>query len=72
MANIYCIGDVSFSIDEDEKEILQKAYNIIEKIRYVWFIKDDNAWDNENYWEIENAVKMLERLFKCKKRSNLN
>ena len=41
--------------------------SIIEKIRHAWFIEDDNAWDNEDYWEIDNTVKMLERLFLRKK-----
>lgn len=64
MGNVYCTSNVSFSINEEEKEILQKAHDIIEKIRHDWFIKDDNAWDNEDYLEIDNIVKMLERLFK--------
>lgn len=67
MANVYCTSNASFSVNEKEKEILQNAHDIIEKIRYDWFIKDDNAWDNEDYWEIDNFVKMLERLFQCKK-----
>ena len=67
MASVYCSTEVSFSVKEEEKEILQKAHNILEDIRHEWYVKDDNAWDSENYWEIENAVLMLENLFKCSK-----
>lgn len=70
MANVYCTHDVSFSVNEEEKEVLQKAHDIIEDVRHDWNIKDDNAWDNDDYWELENAVNMLERLFKCKKNTD--
>lgn len=67
MASVYCSSDVSFSVMEEEKEILQKAHDILEDIRHKWYMKDDNAWDSEEYWEIENAVLMLEKQFKCTK-----
>lgn len=67
MANVCCTSNTSFSVDKDEKEVLQNAHDILEEMRHDWFIKDDNAWDNEEYWEIDNTVKMLERLFGCKK-----
>lgn len=70
MASVYCESNVSFSVDEGEKEILQKAHDIIKRVRLDWFVKDENAWDNEDYWEIDNTVKMLERLFGCKKDTN--
>lgn len=67
MANVHCYSSTYFSVSDMEKEILQKAHDIMEEIRYGWFLKDDNAWDNEEYWEIDNTVKLLERLFTCKK-----
>lgn len=67
MANVYCTNNAYFSVSKEEKEVLQKAHDIIEGIRHDWFIKDNDAWDNEDYWEIDNTVKMLERLFECKK-----
>ncbi len=67
MANVYCSNNVSFSVNKDEKEVLQKAHDIIEGIRHDWSIQDNDAWDNEDYWEIDNTVQMLERLFECKK-----
>lgn len=70
MASVYCESNVSFSVNEEEQNALQKAHDIIEKIRHDWYVRDDNAWDNEDYWELENAVNMLEKLFKCKKNIN--
>ena len=70
MANIFYSSNTSFSVSDEEKDILQKAHNILEEIRHSWTLKDDNAWDNEEYWEIDNFVKMLERLFECKKEEN--
>ena len=67
MANVCCTSNVSFSVNKDEKEVLQRAHDIIEEIRHDWFVKDDDAWDNEDYWEVDNAVKILETLFECKK-----
>lgn len=67
MASIYCETNISFSVNEEEKKTLQKAHDILEDIRHNWFIQDDNAWDNEEYWEIENAVSMLRKCFKCNK-----
>lgn len=67
MANVCCTSNVSFSVNEEEKETLQKAHDIIETIRHDWYIQDDNVWDNEDYYELENTVNMLENLFKCKK-----
>lgn len=70
MANIFYSSNTSFSVSDEEKDILQKAHNILKEIRHSWTLKDDNAWDNEEYWEIDNFVKMLERLFECKKEEN--
>ena len=67
MANVCCTSNVSFSVNEDEKEVLQREHDIIEGIKHDWFVKDENAWDNEDYWEVDNAVKILETLFSVKK-----
>ena len=70
MANVHCSSSVSFSVSDVEKDILQKAHDIMETIRHSWFLKDDDAWDNEEYWGIDSTVKLLERLFECKKGKN--
>lgn len=67
MANVNCSKAVSFSVNEEEKEVLQKAHDILETIRHGWYIRDDDAWDSDEYWEIENAVGMLEKQFGCSK-----
>lgn len=66
MANVYCTSNVSFSVNEEEKEVLQKAHDILDVIEDDWNIRDSNAWDNDDYWELDNTVKLLERLFGCK------
>lgn len=65
MANVYCESNVSFSVNEEEKDILQKSHDVLESLKHSWYIKDDNAWDSDDYWELENAINMLEKLFKC-------
>ena len=67
MASVYCSSNVSFSVNDEEKKVLQKAHDILEDTRHQWNMRDDDAWDNEDYWELENATNMLEKLFKCKK-----
>lgn len=70
MANVFCSSNISFSVNEEEKEILQKSHDILETIRHSWYMRDDNAWDDDRYWEIENAVEMLENIFGCNKNPN--
>ena len=65
MASVYCSGNASFSVEEEEQEVLQKAHDILADIRHKWHIKDDDAWDDERYWQISESVDMLENLFKC-------
>lgn len=67
MANVNISKNILLTVEPEEKELLQKSHDILEKIRHQWFVSDDDAWDNEDYWELENAVKMLERLFGCGK-----
>ena len=38
MANVCCTSNVSFSVNEDEKEVLQRAHDIIEGIKHDWFV----------------------------------
>lgn len=68
MASVYCSREVSFLVKEDEQEILQKAHNILSDIRHKWNMQDDNAWDSDEYWEIDNAIMCLENQFKCSKK----
>ena len=65
MINVHCSSDVFFSVNKEDMEILQKTHDILDDVRHSWNIKDNNAWDYEDYWELDNAVKMLERLFNC-------
>lgn len=59
MACIYINKDVSFDISEKERKTLKNARDILEKIRHEWFLKDADAWDYEEYGELEAAVDAL-------------
>ena len=67
MANINVSKNVSLKVESEEKEVLQKAHDILEDVRHQWFVADDDAWDDEDYWTLESSVRMLERLFGCTK-----
>jgi hypothetical protein len=66
MASVNVCKNVSLTVDDKEKDVLQEAHDILENIRHQWFISDDGAWDNEEYWTLESSVKMLEEIFGCK------
>lgn len=59
MAGICINKDVAFDISEEERKTLKNARDILEEIRYEWFLKDDDAWDYEEYGELEAAVDAL-------------
>lgn len=67
MANVNINKNVSLKVNDGEKDILQKAHDIIENLRHQWFVSDDDAWDYEEYWKLENTVEMLEEFFDCSK-----
>lgn len=59
MAGICINKDVTFDISEEERKTLKNARDILEEIRHEWFLKDDDAWDYEEYGELEAAVDAL-------------
>lgn len=59
MAGICINKDAAFDISEEERKTLKNARDILEEIRYEWFLKDDDAWDYEEYGELEAAVDAL-------------
>ena len=67
MANVNINKNVSLEVNDEEKEILQKTHDIIENLRHQWFVSDDNVWDYDEYWQLENTVEMLEEFFDCSK-----
>jgi len=67
MTMIHFSKEVSFSVDLKEKEILQKAHDILNQVRQKWDATDVDSWDSDEYWEIRNAVEMLEKQFGCTK-----
>ena len=59
MAGICINKDAAFDISEEERKTLKNARDILEEIRHEWFLKDDDAWDYEEYGELEAAVDAL-------------
>ena len=59
MAGIRINKDETFDISEEERKTLKNARDILEEIRHEWFLKDDDAWDYEEYGELEAAVDAL-------------
>ena len=59
MAGICINKNVEFDISEEERKTLKNARDILEEIRHEWFLKDDDAWDYEEYGELEAAVDAL-------------
>ena len=59
MAGICINKNATFDISEEERKTLKNARDILEEIRHEWFLKDDDAWDYEEYGEIEAAVDAL-------------
>ena len=59
MAGICINKDVEFDISEEERKTLKNARDILEEIRHEWFLKDGDAWDYEEYGELEAAVDAL-------------
>ena len=68
MSSISVSKDISFDITDEEKEILTKARDILEDMRHSWYMKDDDAWGDERYWELENTVKFLKDTFDLKEK----
>lgn len=59
MAGIRINKDATFDISEEERKTLKNVRDILEEIRHEWFLKDDDAWDYEEYGELEAAVDAL-------------
>lgn len=59
MAGICINKNATFDISEEERKTLKNARDILEEIRHEWFLKDDDAWDYEEYGELEAAVDAL-------------
>lgn len=49
MAGICINKYATFDISEEERKTLKNERDILEEIRHEWFLKDDDAWDHEEY-----------------------
>jgi len=69
MASVSVSSSAYFSVQPEEKEVLQKAHDILDGLRREWNLKSDEAWDDERYWQMEEAVNMLKNVFHCSPRN---
>lgn len=68
MVNVYYSKNVLFSVNEEEKDILQKTHDILNNMITEWCLQDDGATEDEDYWILYDSVKLLEKMFKCGKK----
>lgn len=59
MAHVNVNRSVSIHLEEEEKEILLKSYEVLKNIRHEIFQRDD---DSELYWCVSSTVDNLEDL----------
>ena len=50
---VNCYSEVDISLDDDEKEAIAKAYEILKEIRHECFIQAD---DSDAYWLAESVT----------------
>lgn len=61
MATVY--KEASISISSEEREILQKACNIVYQTKHDWWLSDDNCDDDERYWMMCSMVESFKEVF---------
>ena len=50
---VNCYSEVDINLDDDEKEAIAKAYEILKEIRHECFIQAD---DSDAYWLAESVT----------------
>lgn len=56
-------GEVSIRVTDEERETLQKACNIVAKLKHEWWLQDDNADDDERYWMMSTMLDSFKGVF---------
>lgn len=59
---VNCHTEFDISLDDNDKEVITKAYEILENIRYECFIQ---ANDSDDYRMAESITKNMCNLMKC-------
>lgn len=58
---VNCNTEVDIDLDENEKETIAKAYEILKDIRHECFIQDDVS---DTYWMAENVTSGIYNLMR--------
>lgn len=56
MSSVNINKDVSIELENDEKEVLIKSFDILKELRHELFVKDD---DSDEYWCIDGTLNGL-------------
>lgn len=59
MSSVSISSEVKICLEENEKEILVKAFEILKELRHELFLKDD---DSEEYWQIDGAMSSIKEI----------
>ena len=58
---VNCYSEVDINLDDDEKEAIVKAYEILKDIRYECFMQDD---DSDAYWMAKSVTSGIYNLMR--------
>lgn len=56
-----CYSDVDINLDDDEKETIAKAYEILTEVRHELFMQSD---DSDAYWMAESVTSGIYNLMR--------
>lgn len=56
MSSVSISSEVKICLEENEKETLVKAFEILKELRHELFLKDD---DSEEYWQTDGAMSSI-------------
>lgn len=58
---VNCYSEVDISLDDDEKEAIVKAYEILKEVRHELFMQAD---DSDAYWMAESVTSGIYNLMR--------
>lgn len=56
-----CYSDVDINLDDDEKETIAKAYEILKEVMHELFMQAD---DSDDYWMVESVTSGIYNLMR--------
>lgn len=58
---VNCYSDVDINLEDDEKETIAKAYEILKEVRHELFMQAD---DSDAYWMVESVTSGIYNLMR--------